>query len=130
MAQTLKRRDVLTGSVALAAMAAVGVTTCVASATGSGLEVYEVTGTIKWFDDSKGYGFVVPDNGLPDILLHKRCLETSGFPAVSEGARVRLQAMPRPKGMQAFRILDLDRSSEVADPHPRTHVHVTALQDA
>src|SRR5688572_22392728 len=35
-----------------------------------GLEVFEIAGTIKWFDISKGYGFIVPDNGLPDVLLH------------------------------------------------------------
>ena len=35
----------------------------------AGLEVFEVAGMIKWFDASKGYGFIVPDNGLPDILL-------------------------------------------------------------
>ncbi|MHC5804451.1 cold-shock protein, partial [Streptococcus pyogenes] len=38
------------------------------------LEVFEVAGVIKWFDASKGYGFIVPDNGLPDILLHVTCL--------------------------------------------------------
>ena len=40
----------------------------------AGLEVFEVAGAIKWFDASKGYGFIVPDNGLGDILLHVTCL--------------------------------------------------------
>ncbi len=36
---------------------------------GGALEVFEIAGSIKWFDVSKGYGFIVPDNGLPDVLL-------------------------------------------------------------
>jgi hypothetical protein len=39
----------------------------------------EVTGFIKWFDVSKGYGFIVPDNGMPDVLLHVTCLRRDGF---------------------------------------------------
>ena len=41
----------------------------------AGIEVFEVVGSIKWFDASKGYGFIVPDNGLADILLHVTCLQ-------------------------------------------------------
>src|SRR5262245_61887422 len=41
--------------------------------------VIELTGVIKWFDVSKGYGFIVPDNGMPDILLHVTCLRRDGF---------------------------------------------------
>ena len=76
------------------------------------------------FDASKGYGFIAPDNGLPDVLLHQRCLETSGYSAVREGARVRAQVIRRSKGMQAFRILKLDRSSERNGLPQRTHFHV------
>ena len=42
--------------------------------------VIELSGVIKWFDVSKGYGFIVPDNGLPDILLHVTCRRMSGSP--------------------------------------------------
>ncbi len=45
----------------------------------AGIEVFEVVGSIKWFDASKGYGFIVPDNGLADILLHVTCLRAGGF---------------------------------------------------
>ncbi len=48
----------------------------------------EITGFIKWFDASKGYGFVVPDNGMPDVLLHVTCLRRDGFQTAYEGARV------------------------------------------
>ena len=48
----------------------------------------ELTGSIKWFDISKGYGFIVPDNGLPDILLHVSCLRRDGYQVAYQGARV------------------------------------------
>ena len=50
--------------------------------------VIELTGVIKWFDVSKGYSFIVPDNGMPDILLHVTCLRRDGFQVAYEGARV------------------------------------------
>ena len=43
-----------------------------------GVEVFEIAGAIKWFDVSKGYGFIVPDNGLADVLLHVTCLRAGG----------------------------------------------------
>src|SRR5262249_54310560 len=49
--------------------------------------VIELTGVIKWFDVSKGYGFIVPDNGLPDILLHVTCLRRDGYQVAYEGCR-------------------------------------------
>src|SRR6476661_5488363 len=94
-------------------------------------EVFEVAGTIKWFDASKGYGFIVPDNGLPDILLHVTCLRAGGFQTAYEGARLHCEVLRRPKGMQAFRILSMDESSAI---HPsqlpqRTHVIVQPESD-
>ena len=95
------------------------------------IEVFEVAGMIKWFDASKGYGFIVPDNGLPDILLHVTCLRAGGFQTAYEGARVHCEVLRRSKGMQAFRILSMDESTAI---HPsqlpqRTHVIVQAESD-
>src|SRR5579885_1568304 len=73
----------------------------------------EVHGVIKWFDASKGYGFIVPDNGLPDILLHVTCLRRDGFQTAYEGARVVCEVLDRPKGLQAFRIRAMDDSTAV-----------------
>src|SRR5712664_2237916 len=89
--------------------------------------VIEVTGVIKWFDVSKGYGFIVPDNGMADVLLHVTCLRRDGFQTAYEGARVVCEALDRPKGLQAFRILSMDESTAVhpAQSPPRTHVTVT-----
>ena len=61
------------------------------------LDLIEVAGTIKWFDASKGYGFIIPDNGLPDVLLHVTCLRRGGFQTAYEGARVVCEAFDRPK---------------------------------
>src|SRR3569832_2567230 len=54
----------------------------------SGANLVEVHGVIKWFDASKGYGFIVPDNGWPDVLLHVTVLRRVGFQTAYEGARV------------------------------------------
>jgi CspA family cold shock protein len=94
----------------------------------SGIEVFEVSGSIKWFDASKGYGFITPDNDLADILLHVTCLRAGGYQAAYEGARVRCEVLRRPRGLQAFRILEMDQSRAL---HPsqlpqRTHVIVRA----
>ncbi len=91
--------------------------------------VIELTGVIKWFDVSKGFGFIVPDNGLPDVLLHVTCLRRDGFQVAYEGARVVCEVLQRPRGLQAFRVLSMDESTAIHPaqmPPPRTHVTVTA----
>jgi len=88
----------------------------------------ELTGAIKWFDVSKGYGFIIPDNGLPDVLLHVTCLRRDGFQTAYEGARIVAEVLQRPKDLQVFRILSMDELTAI---HPtemvpaRTHVQVT-----
>ena len=92
------------------------------------LELVEISGSIKWFDVAKGYGFVVPDDGGADILLHVTILRRSGFQTACEGARVVCEAHHRSKGMQVFRVVAMDESTAV---HPaqsaagRTHVQIT-----
>ncbi len=95
------------------------------------VDVFEVVGHIKWFDASKGYGFVVPDNGLPDIMLHVTCLRAGGYQTAYEGARVHCQVLKRPKGLQAFRILNMDETTAVhpSEMPPRTHVSVEPESD-
>jgi CspA family cold shock protein len=92
------------------------------------VSVVELAGVIKWFDVSKGFGFIVPDNGAGDILLHVSCLRRDGYQTAYEGARVVCEALQRPKGMQAFRILSMDESTAIHPaqmPPPRLHVTVT-----
>jgi CspA family cold shock protein len=88
----------------------------------------EVSGVIKWFDVSKGFGFIVPDNGMADVLLHVTCLRRDGYQAAYEGARIVVEATQRSKGLQAFRIISMDNSTAVHPaqlPPVRTHVSVS-----
>lgn len=91
------------------------------------IELVQVAGRIKWFDVAKGFGFIVPDNGMPDVLLHVTCLRRDGYQAANEGARIVVEAVHRPRGLQALRILSLDDSTALHPselPLPRTHVQV------
>jgi cold shock protein len=88
----------------------------------------EIAGVIKWFDASKGYGFIVPDNGWPDVLLHVTVLRRDGFQTAYEGARLVCECVQRAKGYQAFRIVSMDESTAIHPAQmlpPRTHVTVT-----
>jgi CspA family cold shock protein len=76
-------------------------------------ELFEKTGRVKWFDPFKGFGFVVPDEGGGDILLHSTCLKQAGFEIVHEGARITCHAVRRTKGWQALKLIDVDTSGEV-----------------
>src|SRR5829696_721910 len=99
------------------------------SESGAPLDLIQVSGRIKWFDVAKGFGFIVPDNGLPDVLLHVTCLRRDGFQVAYEGARIVVEASHRARGLQAFRILSMDESTALHPaqmPAPRTHVTVTA----
>lgn len=90
----------------------------------------EISGAIKWFDVAKGYGFILPDDGITgDILLHVTCLRRDGFQTALEGARVVCLVKQGDRGLQAFRVLSMDNTTAV---HPaelqdqRTHVAVVA----
>lgn len=95
---------------------------------GAAANLVELSGVIKWFDASKGYGFIVPDNGSPDILLHVTVLRRDGYQTAYEGARLVCECVQRQKGYQAFRVISMDESTAI---HPaqmlptRTHVNVT-----
>lgn len=96
------------------------------------VDVLEIAGTIKWFDVAKGYGFIIPDDGSEDVLLHVTCLRRDGFQTAYEGSRVVCEVLARPKGLQAFRILSMDESTAIHPsqlPPSRTHVQVTPSGD-
>lgn len=95
---------------------------------GSDLGVTVVSGHIKWFDVSKGFGFIVPDGHGPDILLHVTCLRRDGFTTALEGTRLVCEVQQGERGLQAFRVLSMDPSTAVHPsqlPPPRTHVTVS-----
>ncbi|MDR1828544.1 MAG: CspA family cold shock protein [Methylobacteriaceae bacterium] len=72
------------------------------------VDLFQVSGRVKWFDVAKGFGFIIPDNGMPDVLLHAACLKKSGYTSVNEGARIVVEAVRRTRGYQAHRIVSLD----------------------
>lgn len=91
------------------------------------VELIELAGCIKWFDVAKGYGFIVPDGGGADILLHVTVLRRDGFSTALEGARIVVEAQRRAKGLQVFRVLSMDDTTALHPAHSpaRTHVEVT-----
>ena len=92
------------------------------------VDLVEITGVIKWFDVAKGFGFIVPDNGMQDVLVHVTCLRRDGYQTVLEGTRVVALIQKRDRGYQAFRILSMDQTTAVHPsqmPPVKTHVQVT-----
>lgn len=70
--------------------------------------MYQVQGHVKWFDPSKGYGFVVADNGGPDILLHVNVLRNFGQNSVADGARIKLLTHRTERGVQAVEVVSIE----------------------
>ena len=67
----------------------------------------EVAGRVKWFDTAKGYGFIVPDGGEPDVLIHVTVLRRDGFAGLREGARVVAEAHRRDRGLQVLKVISV-----------------------
>lgn len=92
------------------------------------LDLVECAGRIKWFDVAKGYGFIVPDDGGADVMLHVTVLRRAGYQTAPEGAHVVCEAQKRAKGLQVFRLVTMDESTALHPaqlPAARTHVQVT-----
>lgn len=62
------------------------------------------TGTVKWFNDAKGFGFIKPDNGGEDLFAHFSAINTQGFKSLAENQRVTFDVTTGPKGKQAANI--------------------------
>jgi len=59
------------------------------------------TGTVKWFNAKKGYGFIAPDEGDRDVFVHITEVQNSGMPGLAEGQRISFEVMDEPKGLKA-----------------------------
>ena len=62
------------------------------------------TGTVKWFNDSKGFGFITPSEGGKDLFAHFSAIQEKGFKSLKEGQRVSFDVTSGPKGEQASNI--------------------------
>ncbi len=63
------------------------------------------TGTVKWFNDAKGFGFITPDDGGEDLFAHFSAITSSGFKSLKEGQKVTFDVTQGPKGKQASNIV-------------------------
>ena len=59
------------------------------------------TGTVKWFNDDKGFGFITPENGSKDLFVHHSAIQGSGFKSLAEGDKVEFEVVQGQKGPQA-----------------------------
>jgi CspA family cold shock protein len=62
------------------------------------------TGTVKWFNDAKGYGFITPDGGGKDVFVHHTAVQMEGFRSLAEGQKVEYEVTEGPKGPQAANV--------------------------
>ena len=61
-------------------------------------------GTVKWFNPDKGFGFIAPDDGTPDVFVHYSAIETSGYRSLEENQKVEYAITRGPKGPQAEKV--------------------------
>ena len=77
-----------------------------------------VTATVKWFNPTKGFGFVSPEDGSPDAFLHVSAVQAAGYDALDEGATIVCDLARGPKGPQVASIQSVDNSTASRSPRP------------
>ena len=76
------------------------------------------TGTVKWFNDAKGFGFIEPEAGGEDIFAHFSAIQMDGFRTLKQGGRVRFEIVQGPKGQLAQNIAAIDAPGEIGAAEP------------
>lgn len=71
------------------------------------------TGTVKWFNDAKGFGFIEPDQGGGDVFAHFSAIQMDGFRTLKQGSKVSYELVAGPKGMLAQNIQPIAQGNEV-----------------
>lgn len=66
-----------------------------------------MTGTVKWFNDTKGFGFIAPDDGGKDVFVHQTAIQSQGFRSLAEGQKVEFDVEQGKKGPQAANVRPL-----------------------
>ena len=66
-----------------------------------------ITGTVKWFNDAKGFGFITPENGDKDCFVHHTAIQQDGFKTLAEGQRVEFEVVQGQKGPAAQNVVKL-----------------------
>jgi len=88
------------------------------------------SGTVKWFNDAKGFGFIQPDGGGPDAFAHFSTIQMEGFKTLKEGQRVEFELTQGPKGLMAANILSVKtEASSAAQPTEGTSPRVPCETD-
>jgi cold shock protein len=76
------------------------------------------TGTVKWFNDAKGFGFIEPEAGGEDVFAHFSAIQMEGFRTLKQGGRVSFEVVQGPKGQLAQNIAAIDSTGTTPDPQP------------
>lgn len=82
-------------------------------------EGQRIRGTVKWFNATKGFGFITPSDGTPDIFLHLSVLRDTGHQDLQPGTTVVCDAARRQKGLQVIRVIEVDISTAEDSPPPQ-----------
>jgi CspA family cold shock protein len=88
------------------------------------------TGTVKWFNDAKGFGFIAPDNGGKDLFAHFKEIQGTGFKKLAENDRVEFEVAQGAKGPQATRIRVICLPASVGRANGRWSVHDPGVMTA
>ncbi len=73
------------------------------------------SGTVKWFNNAKGYGFIVPESGGEDVFVHYSTIDGSGFKTLKEGQTVKYEASESPRGVQTTRVVGPTERAESSE---------------